>query len=162
MSDLWSGRSELQEISPRVFLTNFFGAKNSDKLEAAGVTHVLVAAAELPFALEKKGRYTYHRLEVADNTHIPLPLADACDWIAAALEASESNRVVVHCAAGSSRSGSVATAWKMRAESIGLKEALKAVQSVRPIVLPNPGFMEQLEAFEQTLRPRAAGEAASG
>jgi hypothetical protein len=41
--DLWQGRSELQEISKRIYITNFFGAKNKKKLQKSKITHVLIA-----------------------------------------------------------------------------------------------------------------------
>eukprot|EP00462_Mataza_sp_D1_P027296 CAMPEP_0175179574 /NCGR_PEP_ID=MMETSP0087-20121206/35592_1 /TAXON_ID=136419 /ORGANISM="Unknown Unknown, Strain D1" /LENGTH=301 /DNA_ID=CAMNT_0016471827 /DNA_START=90 /DNA_END=992 /DNA_ORIENTATION=+ len=83
----FSGRSELQETSSRVFITNFFGAKNYDLLSESNITHVLVAAAELPFALEEKG-LIYGRVAVADNTHVQLPLDEACTFIQQSLASS--------------------------------------------------------------------------
>ena len=44
--ELWEGRSQLQEVAPRVFLTNFFGARRKDLLAAAGITHVRTSVRE--------------------------------------------------------------------------------------------------------------------
>ena len=44
--ELWEGRSQLQEVAPRVFLTNFFGARKKDLLAAAGITHVRTSVRE--------------------------------------------------------------------------------------------------------------------
>jgi hypothetical protein len=38
--ELWEGRSKLQEVAPRVFISNYFAARSRPLLTAAGVTHV--------------------------------------------------------------------------------------------------------------------------
>ena len=58
--------------------------------------------------------------------------------------------VLVHCMAGISRSGTVATAYVMAAENLGFDAALARVQHRRPIVRPNPGFVAQLLEFERS------------
>jgi protein-tyrosine phosphatase len=145
MSDLWPGRSELQEICPRVFISNFFGAKNKKKLEANRITHVLVCAAELPFPFEDS--YTYLRLDLADDTHRKLPFSAAFDFIRTALEHPD-NHVLVHCAAGSSRSGAICVGWLMKSKGWSCQLALENAQKIRPLISPNPGFMEQLTELE--------------
>ena len=145
--DLWPGRSELQEVAARVFITNFFGARSRPKLTEAGITHVLVCAAELPFVFEESFRYK--RLHLADNTTAMLPVAEARAFIRDALAESPSNRVLVHCAAGSSRSGAICVAWIMSVHNLSAAEALAQVQKIRPIIMPNPGFLEQLERLKE-------------
>ncbi len=140
--DLWEGRSQVQEVASRVFITNVFGSKKRELLEQCGITHVLVCAAELPFAFP--GRFHYERFDLVDNTHCALPLHDAMAFILRAL-ADSSNRVLLHCAAGSSRSGAVAVAYKMMSEELCFKDALDTAQGIRQLILPNPGFVEQLE-----------------
>lgn len=56
----------------------------------------------------------YERLELADNTHEIVQFDQAFAFIVDCLEAKSENRLLVHCAAGSSRSGAVAVAWKMK------------------------------------------------
>ena len=48
--ELWEGRSQVQEVAPRVFLTNFFGARKKDLLAAAGITHVRTSVRECSVA----------------------------------------------------------------------------------------------------------------
>jgi hypothetical protein len=109
-SDLWPGRSELQEIAPCVYITNYFGAKNRAKLNAAGITHILVCASELPFAFETSFRYK--RLDIADNTGVVLPIEEAISWIDDGVR--DGGRVLLHCAAGSSRSGAIGVAYLIK------------------------------------------------
>ncbi len=42
LEENWKGHSDLQEVYPRVFLTNAFGARNLRKLEEKNITHILV------------------------------------------------------------------------------------------------------------------------
>lgn len=149
-SDLWPQRSELQEVAPRVFITNTFGAKSAAKLRAAGITHVLVCAAELE--VPHHPMVVYHRLHLADNTHEPLPLDEAFAFIDTAL-AVPHGRVLLHCAAGSSRSGAVAVAHIMRLHGWTCEQALQHATSVRPLIQPNPGFMEASALFLLFLSP---------
>lgn len=60
--------------------------------------------------------------------------------------------VLVHCAAGISRSATVCIAYLMRYQGYTLKEALELCQKARPIVEPNEGFMEQLKLFERKIK----------
>lgn len=77
-------------------------------------------------------------------------IADACRWIAARLDVGTG--VVVNCAQGKSRSGTLATAFLMFHRDMALGEALRLVQASRPYVSPNRGFLRQLASFEPVLR----------
>ena len=66
-AELWPGRSHLQEVSSSLFLSNFFGARNAKRLREAGITHILVCAAELDCVFEGRQGLTYLRLPLADN-----------------------------------------------------------------------------------------------
>lgn len=52
---LFASRSKLQPIEERLYLTNFFGARNLTALQAEKITHVLVCAHELPSAHPQAG-----------------------------------------------------------------------------------------------------------
>jgi protein-tyrosine phosphatase len=135
--ELWSLRSELQEVAPGVFITNGFGARKSELLKKQGVTAVLNLTNELQFPA---GDFVCRRIGFADNaTGVTLPLTECFAFIEETLRGG--GRVVVHCAAGSSRSGSIVVAWVMRSRSLSFAEALRHVQSIRPVVLPNPGAL---------------------
>lgn len=87
---------------------------------------------------------------------------DRFDTLAEALrfihgERLRGNHVLVHCMAGISRSGTVATAYIMAVEGLPFEAALARAQSRRRIIQPNDGFVAQLMEFEgsallQTLR----------
>uniref|UniRef100_A0A7S3LQ46 Uncharacterized protein n=1 Tax=Aplanochytrium stocchinoi TaxID=215587 RepID=A0A7S3LQ46_9STRA len=70
----WKGHSDLQEIYPRVFLTNAFGARNLRKLEEKNITHILVAGLFLdkPFLNSKRIEIIYEQLDLCDNATVRL------------------------------------------------------------------------------------------
>eukprot|EP01063_Lacrimia_lanifica_P036203 TRINITY_DN7121_c0_g2_i1.p2 TRINITY_DN7121_c0_g2~~TRINITY_DN7121_c0_g2_i1.p2 ORF type:complete len:163 (+),score=53.34 TRINITY_DN7121_c0_g2_i1:116-604(+) len=157
MADLWAGRSELQEVAPRVYLTNYFAARKREKLAAQAITHVLVCAAEpMPLCFESDPALTYLRVAMEDNPGFPIApaIAEGLAFVNAALRDPDA-RVMMHCAAGGSRSAVVALAHVVAAaqapeappEAAALRTvdaALAHLQHVRPVVNPNFGFMEQL------------------
>lgn len=127
-------------------ITNFFGARNLPLLKANEITHVLVCAGELPEAFPHSFQYLKLH-EFADNTGTDLVrhLHLALPWIDNALQ--NGGRVLLHCAAGSSRSGAILVAYLMRSQNLAVEEALGLARRARPIVTPNPGFLEQLEKW---------------
>ncbi len=57
--------------------------------------------------------------------------------------------MLLHCAAGASRSGSIAVAWRSHALGESVSCALASIQRLRPVVEPNFGFLEQLLQLER-------------
>ena len=141
-------RSEIAHIAGHVYLSNYFAAKSLAKVQGLGITHVLVCAAELPMALARQlPTLVYTKLELADNTSSILEFQIALAAIDAA--AAAGGRILVHCAAGASRSASMVCAWVMREQQMGYDEALQFVRTKR-WVQPNAGFERQLRAFGTT------------
>jgi hypothetical protein len=62
--------------------------------------------------------------------------------------------VLVHCHSGVSRAPSLILAWLMSVRGWTLQRSLKWLQSQRPQVLPNNGFMRQLIDFERRISGR--------
>ena len=62
---LWVGRSQLQEIAPRVFLSNKFAAGKRRFLRKHGITHVVNCGGELDCKFRKS--FQYFHVKIADN-----------------------------------------------------------------------------------------------
>ena len=147
-SELWPNRSKLQEIIPGICITNYFGSRNLKALNDGNITHVVVCADELAEMFPAK--FSYLKLAgLSDNTTTSLSdhLKQALPWIDRAV--SHDGRVLVHCAAGSSRSDAVLVAYLMWSQHMTLEESLALARKGRPIIHPNPGFIAQLQKFEQ-------------
>lgn len=60
--------------------------------------------------------------------------------------------VLVHCAAGVSRSVSIVCAYVMTVTRLGCEDVLKAIRGARKIANPNAGFHKQLRDYERSKR----------
>ena len=130
----WPGRSDLQEFYPRVYLSNTFGARNLKKLQANGITHVLICGSYLQPAFPEK--FNYKQMKLDDNATeaqqkaLLAQLDEALDFVDTALKETDAN-VLLHCGQGRSRSGAVAAAIVMVCNtcyvyhSMGLRRAPK-------------------------------------
>jgi hypothetical protein len=93
------------------------------------------------------------------------PIADAApapsiEWLRQQVEFIDKQRraglpVFVHCYGGVSRGGMVTVAYLMWREGWSRDEALQFVRSRRPIVRPNPAFMDLLLEWEQVLKGKS-------
>jgi len=64
---------------------------------------------------------------------------------------NEKSRILIHCAAGVSRSSTLLIAYLMKVNKWTFREAYEHVKKRRPIVSPNAGFLRQLLEFEKQL-----------
>ncbi|KAK3292623.1 dual specificity phosphatase [Chaetomium fimeti] len=74
-------------------------------------------------------------------------MPDICDFIHQMLHGEERQSVLVHCHKGISRSATAIVAYLMRTHRQPLDAVLASVKAIRPIVRPNPNFMEQLAVW---------------
>lgn len=140
-----------QEIQPRLFLGPQTVAENSDWLRRHKITHILNMGADVERTFPGI-EYTY--IDIDDAPHEPIS-----KWFPTAFNFIEkgrsgSNRVLVHCAAGISRSSTVVCAYLMRKNSWDLPQTLQFLRARRGCVNPNPGFVAQLQQYERNLRRR--------
>lgn len=94
--------------------------------------------------------------------HAWQPIRDAAPapdlaWLRKQVEFIDAQRregrvTYVHCFNGVSRGGMVVTAYVMFKNRCGRDEALARVRQQRPIVRPNPAFLERLLEWEQELK----------
>ncbi|CAD8096229.1 unnamed protein product [Paramecium primaurelia] len=67
-------------------------------------------------------------------------------------EGLQKGSVLVHCAAGVSRSAATVIAYLMRKQGMSFQEAFQFVRLKRSVVCPNFGFQRQLKQFERELQ----------
>lgn len=67
-------------------------------------------------------------------------------------EAPSNKKVLVHCAAGISRSATVILAWLMKTYGMNRDKSIQFLQSRRSIIHPNDGFMKILGQWEKYLK----------
>lgn len=138
----------MHEIEPRLFLGNMTAAENEDLLRSHRITCIVQC-------LENRGlvphfsfiKYQYVPVDDMQSENIARYLPDAIRFINQRM--TEGETVLVHCAAGVSRSSSVVIAFYMAKYNIGFEEAKGLVKAKRGCVFPNAGFERQLKAFRK-------------
>lgn len=137
-----------------IYLGTEIDSSKIEQLEKLGITHILNISRENPNHFEDQIQYC--KIDIDDEAIAPITthFETAFSYLDKALEDTEkSNRILVHCQMGVSRSASVVIAYVMRMYGCSLQQAIAMVRSRRPQVLPNRGFLKQLSDYEKELRP---------
>jgi atypical dual specificity phosphatase len=139
----------IAQITPNLFLSRGNVASNRSLLLSKGITCVVNATIELPNF--NWPHVEYVKVPLADMPHSPLSLY--FDSIADKIHSVGRKRgaVLVHCAAGVSRSASLCLAYLMKYHRVSLAEAHAWVKARRPVIRPNGGFWRQLIDYERKL-----------
>lgn len=144
-----SERPPLSRILPHLYL----GAETDvtqDGLSDRGISYVLSVSRSCPqpsFLPQSQ----YLRIPIDDSLR-----DDLLPWIPQALHfidgaMSAGCSVLVHCAAGISRSPALAVAYVMYSLKMDLDHAYRFVKERRPTISPNFNFLGQLQLFQGTL-----------
>ncbi|XP_055049839.2 uncharacterized protein [Misgurnus anguillicaudatus] len=144
-----SERPPLSRILPHLYL----GAETDvtqDGLSDRGISYVLSVSRCCPQPLFLP-QSQYLRIPIDDSLR-----DDLLPWIPQALHfidgaMSLGCSVLVHCAAGISRSPALAVAYVMYSLKMDLDHAYRFVKERRPTISPNFNFLGQLQLFQGTL-----------
>ncbi|MED6283326.1 Dual specificity protein phosphatase 14 [Characodon lateralis] len=139
----------IAQITPNLFLSRGNVASNRSLLLSKGITCVVNATIELPNF--NWPHMEYVKVPLADMPHSPISLY--FDSVADKIHSVGRKRgaVLVHCAAGVSRSASLCLAYLMKYQRVSLAEAHAWVKARRPVIRPNSGFWRQLIEYERML-----------
>uniref|UniRef100_K3WAN1 Protein-tyrosine-phosphatase n=1 Tax=Globisporangium ultimum (strain ATCC 200006 / CBS 805.95 / DAOM BR144) TaxID=431595 RepID=K3WAN1_GLOUD len=159
-------------ILESLYVSNVAVARDTKRLRALGITHVVNCCKELCIETaaspsQQEGdavfRSKLHVLELALHDDIREDLMwffyQVIEFIDNARR-SAAGKVLIHCHQGISRSCAFAVAYVMYQQQqshhaqhkhLGFREALAFVKSKRPIASPNTAFLCQLIAWEQEL-----------
>lgn len=146
---------EMNQIIPRLFLSDDMAARNRALLDKNKITHILNLTVNIPNKYEPE--ITYMKLIIFDfeSQDISQYFAESFEFIDNALTQCEHNSVLVHCNAGISRSSSFIIAYLLQKRIfIKYKDAYKHVKKCRPVISPNRGFEKQLLNLEQRIRKK--------
>ena len=142
------------EIVPGLWLGDANDAKNGPELRRRGITHVLTVMSdcETP-AVGPTGTWWCATIDDHPQANITKLLPSATQFVHESLLAGK--RILVHCAAGISRSATVVAATLIRFGKYNVADALQRIRRARPFINPNPGFMTQLHQFASVYSPHA-------
>jgi len=143
---------------PSEILENFLylgavgSASHWDELKRLQIRHVvcMVHMFELPFV----GKVTYKTVHIDDiETADIKQYFDTINQFITSVKVY-GGRVLVHCAAGVSRSATAVLAYLMATKRMSYQQARDYVLHRRPCICPNDGFEKQLLEYEGVLRTR--------
>ncbi|KAJ4459852.1 putative dual specificity protein phosphatase 22-b [Paratrimastix pyriformis] len=149
------------EVRPHFFISGYPAAIDIDFLTKLGVTHIF---SVLNCGVRQFPGIAYKKITIEDTlssdlySHFPA----ACAWIDSAL--TTGGTVLVHCAAGISRSSTIVCAYLMFKENATPTAALRSLRQRHPRANPNSAFFQQLAKWRQHLlaaRPPAPGAPAA-
>jgi len=142
---IFGNEFDAQEIVDGVFLGSISASYNLNILKELGITHVVsvIAGYEPPFPSDFK----YLVINALDNENNDLSniFDESNTFIDQCLE--DGGKVLIHCAAGRSRSASILIAYLMNTFGMNFFHSLRALQNKRKIVEPNPEFKKQLQNY---------------
>ncbi len=129
------------EIVPGIFLgEEAAGNVSLDDLRKFNITHIL-SVGNFP-QVHKELKYL--QIPIKDNeSELLLPHIRKC--IEFINECTSS--ILIHCRAGVSRSPSIVIAWLIIQRNMTYEQAFNKVESKRPCISPNIGFVSQLKTL---------------
>ncbi|GAX75282.1 hypothetical protein CEUSTIGMA_g2727.t1 [Chlamydomonas eustigma] len=152
---LIEGRNNLREsaeeeprpsmIMPGLILSGKSFERDILALEGHGVTHILQVGVELTPSHAQHFQYKKVSIFDLEEEDIVCALSGCYDFIDNGMRKGV---VVVHCAAGVSRSASVVIAFVMQKHGVNFTTARNLVKRARPCVNPNLGFTLQLQQMD--------------
>lgn len=121
-------------------------------INCAGVKlHDFMPLTRAPFDAAREAKLLLD-LEWEDSENYSIAFEDiqrALAW--ARQQVTIGKSILINCAQGKSRSGTMAAAYVVAKLKIPVSDALKLIQARRPLVQPNPTFMRALQGFEAAL-----------
>ena len=139
---------EANEIIDGIFLGSISSSYDFKILKDKGITHILtvIAGFEPPFPND----FNYLVINALDNENNDLSnvFEETNNFINQCLE--DDGKILIHCAAGRSRSATVLMAYLINSFGMDVQHCLLALQNRRNIVQPNNEFLKQLHVYYKT------------
>ncbi|KAM9191135.1 protein phosphatase Slingshot homolog 3 isoform 3-T3 [Mergus octosetaceus] len=136
-------------IFPHLYLGSEWNAANLEELQQNRITHILNVAREIDNFFP--ALFTYMNVRVYDEEAAELLPHWNDTFLFLSDVKARGGRALVHCRMGLSRSAATVLAYAMKEFGWPLERALRHVRCCRPGVLPNPGFMRQLDFYQGIL-----------
>jgi len=137
-------------IAENLYLGGHEAASNMDGLKERKITHIITIGKGLKMPYQDHFKYKFIDILDWEQENIMQYFGSSIEFIE---EGLSEGAVLIHCAAGVSRSATITIAYLMQCCSYGYAEARKFVQTKRWIH-PNLGFCQQLIKFENQLEIR--------
>ena len=134
-------------IEGQVWLGNLISAENRQALKERGIIKVLTVMNDSNLKYDLEDGFIQKKVEVVDfgAQNIIQYFGECLNFM------KGEERVLVHCAAGASRSATIVIAYLMWKYKMKYDKASQLVRDKRFVTCPNSGFIQQLKMFEKLL-----------
>ena len=141
---------DVNEIMEGLYLGNLIIANNKEVLKNLGITKVLSIIERFRIPKYEESDNIKHKVVLVDDSlqqNIIKHFGECLNFI------KGEEKVLVHCAVGSSRSATIVIAYLMwKNKEMTFEKALNYVKEKRAVVNPNLAFQDQLQLFEKILK----------
>lgn len=141
--------NEYNKIIDNLYLGNYIAAYNMDLLNILKVKAIVNCTNEVGNLNSNKFIYLKLFLNDTPDENILNHFDSTADFIHNFIKSNQG--ILVHCAAGVSRSATITIAYLMKYHKLKLKDAYHHVKKCRPIINPNEGFIRHLINYEYKL-----------
>lgn len=135
------------EIITGLYLGGVAAARDKYNLRRLGINYILTVA-EIDPIYPEEFNYKVLKVDDHDDQDLSMYFSEARDFIE---EGRKAGGVLVHCAAGISRSATMVIMYIMTLQKLRMQQAFEFVVARRPVICPNGGFRVQLEEYEKVL-----------
>jgi protein-tyrosine phosphatase len=136
-------------IIPHLYLGSNFNAINIHEVKNFEVETIINVARGIQKTCCDEFKYIKYDWDDIFCFDILMDIDEIVDLIHD--EISKKRTVLVHCAAGISRSSSVVIGYLMKYEKMTYDDAYNHVKTLRSCINPNSGFVEQLKTYGEKL-----------
>jgi len=131
------------QITDKIFLGNYYGARDYNLLSDLKITNILICGNNLFPHFPDSFKYYKLHLDDSSSQSIAEFFEESNKFI------DQSERVLIHCAAGRCRSVSFIIAYLMRNENCNFYQAYKLIKMKKSNIFPNDNFIKQLKLYEK-------------
>ncbi len=137
------GYPTMQEIVPGLYL----GSEKAVESLDSTFTNILCFRTEQQGS--PTGHFIFKGIAIPDrsDSYLMPNFQETYDFID-----NSKGKILVHCKYGKSRSPAIVIAYIMQKFNVPFDKAYRFVKLKRPIIEPNPGFLEELKVYEKILR----------
>jgi protein-tyrosine phosphatase len=140
------GISEI--IQDRLYLAGQDVASNFEQLINQRITHILNLTSNIENLFESKIKYKRIKMYDTLDQDLFVYFGESFKFIDDCLNIPN-GRILVHCNAGVSRSASIVIAYLMHKNHFdSFTSAYEHVKKCRPVIHPNPNFIQQLKNLQ--------------
>ena len=144
-SDEWTNyyrKGLISKLDDKIYLTDFHGACNHEKLKEIGITRVISLGDMDEHEIYKKcDEFEYLSLVLDDTEYDDISIYfEKCNEFIVKSEGP----ILVHCWAGISRSVSIVIAHFILSKKMSYLQSFFFIKTIRPFISHNSGFMEAL------------------